>query len=310
MNKLFFNSSRQAVCSITDIFDFVWPTATAMWNLRWQVDGFLRAQPTASEDTLTSRFAGGSEIRGANLRAACINMTWQQQKEKFAKILLIEICALYEAWLEELSSELALASFDCKGFQFPSNGPRGFSASLSCAQVNISSEMQGCIFPALARNRKYSMQRVENLLKCYRFFKESRNSVIHKGSLCHQALVDAYRDYAPLSRNDLGLPEKPVCTSSHNLGDRISLQLRGVVGFADVVLRLITTLDAELCKCQEAEAVLKNLWIGTHGGVVKLPSEISKKHRKASGLIVNLNLPRPSRPDLLLALLTRNNLVD
>lgn len=307
-SKLFFMSSRQAADNITDIFDFVWPTAAAMWNLRWQVDGFLRVNPAVSEKVLAGRFIEGSGIRGANLKSACIGRSWQQQQERFAKFLLIEICALYEGWLEGVKGELSLASFDVKDFQFPSNNNRGFGFALANATSRTSVEMTNCIFPALARNRKYSAQKIEELLTCYWFFKECRNSLIHRGSLVDQKVMNAYNSYHPLSKNSLGLSEKPAYASIHAVGDQVVPQLRGLVGLADVVLRIITTLDGQLSKCQEAEKVLSSMWTEKHKGAVTLPA--TSRNQRAARLIRQLNLPTPSNPDQLVDMLRRIGLTN
>ena len=310
-NRLFFTSSRQAADNITDIFDFVWPTAVAMWNLRWQVDGFLGVHPSASENILISRFISGSGITGANLRLACIETSWQDQQERFAKFLLIEICALYEAWIEEVSAELSMSNFRVKDFQFPSCHPGGgLGSALANAQSSISAEMTNCIFPALAKNSKYSGVKIEALLKCYWFFKECRNSLIHRGALVDQKLLNAYGSFHPLSRNDLGLAEKPAYTQIIALGGKVRPQLRGVVGLADVVLRIITTLDAELSKCQEAENVLASMWTVKHGGAVTLPYDVTSRNQRALRLVGQLNLPKPSHPDQLVAMLRRRGLTN
>src|SRR4051794_1493616 len=34
---LFFKYSRSTFGQISELFDFIWPTAAALWNLRWQV---------------------------------------------------------------------------------------------------------------------------------------------------------------------------------------------------------------------------------------------------------------------------------
>ena len=41
MKPLFFSASNDVISQITDLYDFVWPTASAIWNLRWQVKGFV-----------------------------------------------------------------------------------------------------------------------------------------------------------------------------------------------------------------------------------------------------------------------------
>lgn len=42
----------------------------------------------------------------------------------------------------------------------------------------------------------------------------------------------------------------------YRIGDPVGLDLHGVLGFADVILRIITTIDAELSKTNVGETVL------------------------------------------------------
>src|SRR3990172_7350655 len=104
---LFFDQSKAAFAQITDLFDFVWPTAASMWKLRWQVAGYFAARPNATVEDLEGRFVSGSGIHGANLKRACVDQTWTRQQERFAKFLLIDTCATYEAWISGTLEALA-----------------------------------------------------------------------------------------------------------------------------------------------------------------------------------------------------------
>ena len=106
MPKYFFQATQSAHTQITKVFDFAWPTATAMWNLRWQVGGFLKVVPTATVEQLNARFTEGADIHGANLQRACIDHTWDEQKESFARIILTNAIAIYEGWIEETLKSL------------------------------------------------------------------------------------------------------------------------------------------------------------------------------------------------------------
>ncbi len=48
-----------------------------------------------------------------------------------------------------------------------------------------------------------------------------------------------------------------------NIGDNISLSLHGVLGFTDVILRIITTVDAELAKAPLGESIIVNRILDT-----------------------------------------------
>ena len=79
MPKYFFTATASAHAQITGLFNFVWPTAAAMWNLRWQVNGYLQVVPDATVEQLRARFTEGADINGANFRRACVEHTWDQQ---------------------------------------------------------------------------------------------------------------------------------------------------------------------------------------------------------------------------------------
>ena len=105
-NKLFFETSKQVSNRLTETIDFVWGTAIAHWNLRGQVDDFIRQTPSATDVEINDRFSSGSGIRGVNLRRTCVTVTWDAQQEQFARILLVEFCALYEAWIVDADVKL------------------------------------------------------------------------------------------------------------------------------------------------------------------------------------------------------------
>ena len=80
---------------------------------------------------------------------------------------------------------------------------------------------------------------------CYRYFKELRNAQVHSGGIANQTAVDSYVAFQPVSdKAQLGrkgeLAFDPIV-----LGQRVSLNLRGVVGFTDVLIKIISTINSE-----------------------------------------------------------------
>src|SRR5271166_4590543 len=82
---LFFETSRSAFQQVSDLFDFVWPTAVALWNLRWQVQGFAGTKTHVTKAELHGRFVLGSGVHSANIERACLDTTWEEQQGQFAK---------------------------------------------------------------------------------------------------------------------------------------------------------------------------------------------------------------------------------
>lgn len=307
--KIFFPASKQASKRITELFEFVWSTSAAQWNLRWQIGGFLQAKPTATDKELDDRFVAGSGVHGASLRRACVDTTWESQQEQFAKFLLIDLCAMYESWIDAMGDIFKFSRTVELQLQSPSTAPGGgVGKALSGLLQKRSPEMEALLYPGLRAHRKNSLAQIEELLVCYRYFKECRNSIAHRGASANQATLDAYGDFAGQTAKSLGLAEVPVHHGVSNVGDPVKLNLRGVVGFGEVVLRLIITLDAELSKSQLAEDEFVRRWAAATGRRMTLPGDLKAKAAWIAKGVRKLEIPPPASTLLLLPLLERRGL--
>jgi hypothetical protein len=154
------------------------------------------------------------------------------------------------------------------------------------------------------------MSSLESLLVCYRYFKECRNSIVHHGKTATDLSVQKYSRYNNLRIADLGVNEIPECFPTNIEGKPIRLSLRGTVGFGEIVLRLISTLDAELSKTVQAEPVFVSRWASVIGSIRSLPSNTDDRNGAIVRLTRKLGLPAPVSPASLLPLLKRHNLVN
>jgi len=298
MPRYFFTATKSAHEQITSLFDFVWPTATAMWNLRWQVDGFLRAVPSASVPDIHARFSQAADIHGANLKRACVDHTWEEQKQVFAKILLTNSIAIYEGWIEEVLELLGKNTRALRtALQFPTSASGdGIRSALTTLTATESSALKTSFHPVLTNGEKYDLANLDAMLLCYRFFKEQRNCDMHRSGIADQKLIDAYSQFSVLSSpTSLGVPEVPSHTAPL-LGTRIKISLRGVVGLTDIVLRIITTLDAELSRSEDSEIPFFTKW----KEINRRPRMLSKIPKKRAFQIEKLakdaGFPKPIYP--------------
>lgn len=300
--KLFLLTSKQVARRLTEVFDFVWPTATAIWNLRWQVAGYVSASPTATDSELAGRFVAGSGIRGANLRRSCIDSSWEDQQQEFARFLLFEFCSLYEAWCEGTLKELGATALPSKHLQFPTkytNGApsKGIRHAVNSIVQGGSPIMASSIYPAIAENKKNSLPHIEELMICYRYFKEARNSLVHAGGSTSSHFVSAEAAYNLLTPAQVGLKEVPLI-NGYTAGSPIKISLRGVVGFGDIVLRLVSTLDVEFSKSPGAEQAFLNRWKACHGGpAVQVSANPNLCRERIKRLVRKLGLPTPTITD-------------
>lgn len=300
---LFFRDSRSTFVQISELFNFVWPTATALWNLRWQVRGLSQVLPDVTKETMHGRFVAGSGIHSANLQRACIELTWEEQQAEFAKFILFNLFAVYEGWLALTLTGIGMSSLE-KELQFPtgvaaSGSLRGIGNALAHLQRNTSTMLKDAFYAELTAHPKSSLSRIENLLKAYRCFKEYRNALMHGNGIANQKCVDDYLVYSTLTLSDLGVSEVPKVIPP-SLGKSVSLSLRGVVGFSEIILRLVATLDAEFACTRGAERNLLAQWheYFSESGMTKvkryaLSMDARKRSRNLRRLFGKLSLPRP-----------------
>ncbi len=311
--KLFLITSKQAALRLTNLFDFVWPTAAAMWNLRWQVQGYVANSVNPTDEDLYGRFVKGSGIRGANLKRSCLETTWEDQQQEFARFLLVEICAIYETWCEGALSELGLNGKYSKSMQYPTtfsggNPTRGVGCFLLVALAKQSPVTSTCIYPALISSSRHDFPRIEELLVCYRYFKELRNSMVHSGGTSSQEFIDAETEFLQLTGAQMGLRERPE-HETQILGGGVKINLRGVVGFGEVALKLICTLDAELSKSQSAEELFAARWRATNSVGITIATKRSARVERIKRMTRKIDLPTPVSISVLDAWLCTNRFV-
>lgn len=301
---LFFQTSQALFTSLSALFDFIWPTAAAMWNLRWQVRGYVAVNPEASVEELDGRFVAGSGIRGANLRRACVEHSWEQQQEEFAKLLLINAIALFESWVRDILKSLGSPSMQLeKHLQNPTRvkqGKReGVWHAVEVLTATESSLICRSFYPSLLTHGKNSRQHLDELLTLYRFFKECRNCLMHNGGLADQKACIAYNEFAAVATvGRLGLKEVPL-HAQLSPGQSITIFLRGVVGLCDVIMRIVATLDAEFARSEQAELEIYRRWIAKYGGRKNTlkTTDLDRRKRQTEKLMTKLGFPAPKEAE-------------
>lgn len=311
-SKSFFDSTKSTLAQITDLYDFAWPMVTALWNLRWEVSGYMyvRGEEITKEE-LNKKFVNHEKFNRPNLYRSCVEFTWEKQKEDIAKMILINLFAYYESWVENILTELGKnTKTRQKELQFPSYpGKRGATDVINDLLANTSVEMSNAFYNHYSSSKKYSLSKLNNLLVVYRYFKECRNCIVHSGGFATQKLVDASSLYDSLSAIDINVKSKPEY-NTFNLNDPVKLIITGVVGFTDIIIQIITTIDAELLKTKEAEKVFIKRTKKYVGNKPKGIDKLAKGRAKAIRSIVRQSgFANPTKTDELERILLRENII-
>ncbi|OOP73187.1 hypothetical protein [Clostridium beijerinckii] len=270
MRKYFMEETVYALEQISKLYHFIWPSILALRNYKNKVDEYVKDNPEVSENMLNKLFAEDFEYNGIDFHKAIINKTWEEHLEDFAIVLLTNAFAIYEGWLSEICEVTEFNGYTNsygkfikyeKVFQFPSNGNNGIGRALNELNNTRCDAMIDSFYANTVNNKKYSLNKIENLLICYRFFKELRNSFIHNGGICDKKLFDSYNFYQRIANISLlGVKEVPN-VNPVILNEPITLDIRGVVGLTDVIIRMIITIDAEISKSEFGLRYFMKKWI-------------------------------------------------
>lgn len=298
---LIFEATKDANQAISDLFSFLWPTVVGCWNTRSQIQGFVSLTGRTHDGELRQRFVTGSGVHGVFLRRAYIDRTWEQHLDWFADILLTSLFPIYESWAKQIIHEAGSAKESlATELQFPPSppgtpkskkklGPKHVIAELTKTKSSL---MENSVYPQLQKNSGFSLLKLDNMLLAYRYFKEARNCRIHNGGKASGEAVAAYAAFFQVANEkDLNVKKlDPI--SPFTLGTPVSVSIRSVVGLGEIMLNIMTTVDAELSKTPIGESKLLDLWkkaVPTIPWV--LPHKANPRHRRLSGAIRTHKLP-------------------
>ena len=306
-----FSETNEASDEITRLFDFIWPTAIALWNLRWQVDGFLTAVPDATAEDVASRFVVGSGITGADIRAMSTNTNWEDQKARFADLILTNAFSIYESWARALLESVKVRDMLDRDLYREGDGvSKGVSAFVNRVNITPSSVMKSTFQPQFMKHRKVFVLQQTAMLRCYRYFKEVRNCRIHNGGIADKRLLDAYVDFIPVSSAPVMKTKEAIEHYPVVVGERTILSLRGAVGFCDIVLRLMVTIDAQISGSKAAEeAALERMRVGIGKNKPTLSSNSRRSIQQISKICRHGKLPKPVLVDEIRILLLEQRMV-
>jgi hypothetical protein len=173
MKRYFFEQTNGLHDEIVALHDFVLPTSTALWHFRKVIADELGRDRLTTIASLSKLYNTAPGTRSStNLKTAFVTHTWEKQRERLAETALIGIIALYEIWCEQLCGIFRRDDLAVK-LQFPSNATHtnGIKFAISIMSAPLSTIIAASIYPSLTASKKYDLNNVDNLLKCFRYFK-------------------------------------------------------------------------------------------------------------------------------------------
>ena len=116
---------------------------------------------------------------------------------------------------------------------------------------------------------------------------------MHNEGIASQRAVTAFNDFSPVSAAHILRTKETIAHFPLVFGQAVKVSLRGVIGFCDIILRLMVTIDAEISGPKMAEAAaLEQLNELPHPRIA-LSASSFKNTKKINGVCAASYLPKP-----------------
>ena len=256
MARVFFQTTENALNSITEQFKLVHPLRTSMLYTRKVAQEIASDNPSVDNEYFKNLMDPENKVHGTDFRTAFLCTAWDIQEEQLAWLLLNNLFAIHEGWAETLFLE----RFDGKGYKkdtfVESLKKTELSAKFTSYYVTSSKRskmLTDAFFNVYKDASNLTFSKLDNYMLMYRFFKVARNCFMHANCIASQHLLDAYTAYSTVATaTDLDVNEVPTITPPV-VGQKIHLNIRGVIGFSDFIQRILIISDINLLQTIAAE---------------------------------------------------------
>lgn len=244
MNKrLFFGVTQRAVDRLTFIMSEFSAALIALKYLRHQTKEMLNRQANIKDEELLSKFAAGSLVHWQDFRGLACGTQWELHEEFFSWTLLGASISTFEGWISDMGTVFGFGKDEMTSLQIPE---RFQSVVSGVHREHYSVPMRNTFYEVYGQSRKSCYSAMASMLYCFRVFKEMRNAFMHNGGHASERLVQRLSEYQRIcTRTSLHTKEVPVVNTC-DIGDLVAPVYRGIIGFTDILIRILVSYDSEL----------------------------------------------------------------
>ena len=261
MANLFFRASEDALDNITEAFDIVHPLRASVRFTRKTLNEHFSGVNNVDDIACQQLIDSDMYIHGVNYQRAFFEKTFDDYEERLAWMLLNNLFAIHEGWVDRLYSEF----FDNQGYN-----KKTFQKNLEYESLltkmstyfvpnaKKSMALTNAFFTLYQNKSHLDFTKLDNYMLCYRYFKEARNCYMHKNFIASKQLIGSYNNFMQIATTSaLDVSEVPI-TIPPRLNQPVEISIRGVIGFSQIVQRIIIICDAYLLTHQLAEKEIYN----------------------------------------------------
>lgn len=287
MSNTIFEATYFASQQITATFDMVWALDAGLWNLRQDAKKYFIEHPDANNIEVKNALVSGLDIHGLNPKRIANELSWEYQEQYISELLLLNAMAIFDTWVDSFVDSTILLQSNVQIKKIKADMKKGdFSSFDSAISAENTSSLSGCFHFSSQKQDTY----INNLRLVYKYFKSCRNCCAHGNRRFDDRAESNYNAIKFFTKEDCGINEFPKIAATQQ-GDPLKLFLRGVVGFYDVLIRIINHYDLVAAEKTCVETELLKRWGSIPARV--LPSSEEKRNRHIRNYMTSINMCPP-----------------
>lgn len=249
-----FEATYIAQQAITQICDMAWALEAGLWNLRTAAQKYYAEFPNAKALEAKKALTHGLAHCRLNPRYIANELSWEHEQQYLAQTLLINAFAIFDGWVdnfvdstisEEVLDEIK-DDFKKGIFQTYNKALKNEKASMLCDCFNFTINCP-------------TDNHLKQLQLIYKYFKSCRNCCVHGNMHFTYIAEQNYKKIKNLSKDECGLNEFPQISFTKK-DEPVKLVFRGVVGFFEVLKKIMTYYDLKAANKIAADNELVKRW--------------------------------------------------
>lgn len=237
MPNQIFRCTTLAYQEITKASDMAWALSAGLLILRELGTEHYQGGINTTENKENINKLKNSILRRVNLKKIIHEFTWEYEEQYLAQLFLVNAIAIFDTWVDTFVDAALLNISTNKRKTVKARLKRGDFQALDNYLVNEKNS-------SLAQCFEYdkTCPKIKNLILIYKYFKLCRNCCAHGNQKFTMEAEKAYDKIKSLTNHDCNIKEFPQIANTTK-DKQFKLFLRGVIGFYDTLLRIISHYD-------------------------------------------------------------------
>ncbi len=238
MSNQMFEFTTLAHKEITQASDMAWALAAGIWKLRYDTISYRNSHFFSQDREVQKNVVPESSLSRINLNKIVYDFAWDDEKQYIAQLFLINAIAIFDTWIDNYIDKVLLKPSTSDKNNIKENTKHGHFYSLNS---NLHKEERSKLYGCFNYNKK--SQYIKELILIYNYFKACRNCCAHGNRYFTKRAESCYKKIQSSISNNCGLNEFPEIFDTVE-NQPFKLSLRGVIGFYDVLLKIINHYDS------------------------------------------------------------------